>query len=267
MPERPAAIRLPVRTGIRERTLAGELMLGAFIQLGSPVAAELAGRAGLDWLLVDLEHGTGSEATLGPHLSAIEGTGAAALVRVEEGTRLRIGRALDAGAEGVMIPRLDDVDEIRRLATWLRYPPDGVRGVALLTRGAGLGEVAHADVGALNDRVLGLVQVESARAVENVARTAAIDGVDVLFVGPTDLSHSLGIPGRLDEPVFRDALEAVARGCRASGKAPGYLLRRASDAPRLLELGYTFLGIGSDMGFVTDAARAAVAEVAALRGR
>ena len=265
MPDRPASFGLPVRTGIRERTLAGELVLGAFIQLGSPAAAELAGRAGLDWLLVDLEHGTASEATLAAHLTAIEGTGAAALVRVEEGTRLRIGRALDAGAEGVMIPRTDDLDRIARAATWLRYPPDGVRGVALLTRGAGLGEVAHADVRGLNERVLGIVQVESARAVEQASLSAAIDGVDVLFVGPTDLSHALGIPGRLDEPVFREALETVVRGCRAAGKAPGYLLRRAADAPRLLELGYTFLGIGSDMGFVTDAARAAVAEVAAHR--
>jgi 4-hydroxy-2-oxoheptanedioate aldolase len=248
-------------TAIRERARSGDLLLGAFIQLGSPVAAELAGRAGLDWLLVDLEHGAATEASLVEHLTAIEGTGAAAIVRVEEGTRLRIGRALDLGAEGVMIPRLDEPDDIRRVATWLRYPPDGVRGVALTTRGAGLGEVTHGAVRGLNERVLGVLQIESGRAVENAQAIAAIDGIDVLFVGPSDLSHSLGIPGRVDEPVFDAAIRAVADACRAEGVAAGVLVKKATDARRYLDLGYTFIGLGSDSGWLVDGARGALAVV------
>jgi 2-keto-3-deoxy-L-rhamnonate aldolase RhmA len=226
------------------------------------MAAELAGRSGLDWLLVDLEHGAATESSLAAHLTAIEGSGAATIVRVEEGTRLRIGRALDLGAEGVMIPRLDEPADVERVASWLRYPPDGVRGVALTTRGAGLGEVAHGGVKGLNDRVLGVVQIESGRAVESARAIAAIDGVDVLFVGPSDLSHSLGIPGRVDEPAFDAAIRAVLDACRAEGAAAGVLVKKAADARRYLDLGYTFVGLGSDSGWVVEGARAALDTVA-----
>ncbi len=257
MPTDPAPIP-PSRTRIRERVQAGEVVLGAFLMAASPLAAELAGRSGLDWLIVDLEHGAGTEADLLAQLHAIEQTTAAALVRPEEGTRLRIGRALDLGAEGVMIPRLEHPDEVWRVVSWLRYPPEGIRGLALLTRGAGLGEVPHGYVHELNQRVLWIVQVESPVAVSNAAEVAAIDGVDVLFVGPTDLSHALRIPGRFDDPTYVDALRTVVSACRAAGKAAGILLRNPADAARHLEMGFTFVGLGSDAAFVADGARAAI---------
>ncbi len=267
MTESPAAFH-PFASGrsrIRERTLAGEVVVGAFVMLGSPGGAELLARAGFDWLIVDCEHGTGTEADVLAQLYAIESAGAlggrttAALVRPEEGTRLRIGRALDMGAEGLMIPRLETVEEIRRVVSWFRYPPDGVRGLALGTRGAEQGEVAHADVRRLNARLLGIIQIESGAAVAAARETAAIDGVDVLFVGPTDLSHALGVPGRFDDPTFTAALDTVVSACRAHGKAPGILLRKLGDLDRYLELGFTFVGLGSDGAFVTDGAREAVA--------
>jgi 2-keto-3-deoxy-L-rhamnonate aldolase RhmA len=259
------------RSRIRERVLAGETLVGAFVNLGAPSAAELLARAGFDWLIVDLEHGAGSEAALSAQLYAIESAGelggrvTAALVRPEEGVRLRIGRALDAGAEGVMIPRIDSVEQVRQVVSWLRYPPDGVRGLALGTRGAEHGEVAHGDIRALNARVLGIIQVESAAAVAAASEIAAVDGADVLFVGPTDLSHALGLPGRLTDPVFTDALATVVAACRANGKAPGILLRKLDDLERYLELGFTFVGLGSDGAFVTDGAAAAVAAARSRR--
>jgi 2-keto-3-deoxy-L-rhamnonate aldolase RhmA len=253
------------RSRIRERVLAGETLVGAFVNLGAPAAAELLARAGFDWLIVDLEHGAGTEAALAAQLYAIESAGelggrvTAALVRPEEGVRLRIGRALDAGAEGVMIPRIETADEVRRVVSWLRYPPDGVRGLALGTRGAEQGEVAHGGIRALNARILGIIQIESAAAVAASDDIAAIDGADVLFVGPTDLSHALAVPGRLTEPVFTEALTAVVAACRSHGKAPGILLRNLADLDRYLELGFTFVGLGSDGAFVTDGAAAAIA--------
>lgn len=253
------------RSGIRARVRSGELLVGAFLNLGSPLAAELCARSGLDWLLIDLEHGAGTEASLLAQLHAVEGAirpdgrRAAALVRPEEGTRLRIGRALDLGAEGIMLPRLEDPGEIARAVSWLRYPPAGSRGVALLTRGAELGEVPHGDVAALNERVLGIIQIESPLAVANAAAIAAIDGVDVLFVGPTDLSHSLGVPGRLDSPAYTEALATVVDAVRTHGKAAGILLRSAEALRRHVELGFTFIGIGSDGAYVVDGAGTALA--------
>jgi 4-hydroxy-2-oxoheptanedioate aldolase len=248
---------------IRQRVLAGETLVGAFLSVASPSAAEIVGRSGLDWVIVDLEHGAGTEADLLAQLHALGGTPAAALVRPPSTERLRVGRVLDLGAEGVMVPRLDHPDEVREAVSYLRFPPAGVRGVALLTRGAGLGEVRHADVAALNDTILGIFQVESPVAVRNAAEIAAIDGVDCLFVGPADLSHGMGIPGRFDEPAYREALDAVVAACRAAGKSPGILLRTVEDFAEYHALGFRFIGVGSDSGWLFDGARRAVAQVRA----
>jgi 4-hydroxy-2-oxoheptanedioate aldolase len=244
---------------LRRRILAGETLLGAWASLASPGSAELMGRAGLDWVVVDLEHGNTTESELLAHLTAIEASGSVALVRPPSGERLRIGRALDLGAAGIVIPRLDTAEQVREAVTFLRYPPTGQRGVALLTRGARLGTVNHAGVAALNDDIVGIVQIESPSAVEQADEIAATDGVDVLFVGPADLSHSLGVPGRFAEPAYQDALRAVVAACRAHGKAPGILLYDHASFRPHLELGFTFVGIGADISFVNDGVKAALA--------
>ena len=252
----------PPAGSLRARILGGETLFGTFVGTGSPIVAEICARAGFDWLIVDLEHGAGTEAELLAQLHAI-GDRTTALVRPQSTERLRIGRALDYGAAGIMVPRLDTVAEVEEALTYLRFPPEGVRGIALTTRGAGLAEVAHAGVAALNAPVVGVFQVESPVAVENAPAIAAFDGVDVLFVGPADLSHSMGIPGRFDEPAFIDALRAVSEATERAGKAAGILLRSAADLPRYRELGYRFIGVGSDLNFVVDGSRAVVEAVRA----
>ena len=251
-------------TDFRRRIHAGETLFGAWASLGSPGSAELLGRSGLDWVVVDMEHGNTTESELLAHLTAIEVSGSVALVRPQSGERLRIGRALDMGAAGVVIPRLDTADQVREAVTFLRYPPTGQRGVALLTRGARLGTVNHAGVAALNDDIVGIVQIESPLALDAAEEFAATDGVDVLFVGPADLSHSLGIPGQFGNPVYQAALHKVVAACRAHGKAAGILLYDPASFKPHLDLGYTFVGIGADVSFVNDGVKAALA--AARRG-
>lgn len=243
---------------LRRRTLAGETLFGVWASLGSPGAAEFLGRAGYDWVLIDLEHGNGTEADLLAHLNAIEISGSVALVRPQSGERLRIGRALDLGAAGIMVPRLDTAEQVREAVTFLRYPPTGQRGVALLSRGARFGTVNHAGVAAINDDIVGIVQIESPSALEAADEIAATDGVDVLFVGPADLSHSLGIAGQFSNQVYQDALRKVVAACRAHGKAAGILLYDPATFGPHLELGYTFVGLGADVSFVNDAARSAL---------
>ncbi len=244
---------------LRRRILAGETLFGAWASLASPGSAELMGRAGLDWVVVDLEHGNTTESELLAHLTAIEASGSVALVRPPSGERLRIGRALDLGAAGIVVPRLDTAEQVREAVTFLRYPPTGQRGVALLTRGARLGTVTHAGVAALNDDIVGIVQIESPSAVEEAEAIAATDGVDVLFVGPADLSHSLGVPGQFADAGYQDALRRVVEACRAHGKAPGILLYDHASFRPHLGLGFTFVGIGADISFVNDGVKAALA--------
>jgi 2-keto-3-deoxy-L-rhamnonate aldolase RhmA len=227
--------------------------------LGAPLAAELCARAGFDWVVIDLEHGATTEGDLLAHLHALSGTEVTAIVRPASGERLRIGRALDFGAEGIMVPRVDTPDQAREAVSFLRWPPDGGRGLALLTRGAELGEVGHASISALNQRVVGVIQIESPAAVEQAAEIAAIDGVDVLFVGPTDLSHAMGIPGQFDDPAFAEALRTVVEAAEDAGKAAGILLRSSGALSVHRELGFRFIGLGSDAAFIADGARAELA--------
>jgi 2-keto-3-deoxy-L-rhamnonate aldolase RhmA len=249
---------VPGFTDLRRRIQAGETLFGTFLGLGSPVAAEICARAGFDWVIVDLEHGAGTESDLLASLLAIGTTGTAAMVRPQSAERLRIGRALDLGAHGLMIPRVDVPEQAREAISFMRFPPDGVRGLALSTRGAGLGERTHADVRGINDQLVGIIQIESPSAVERAGEIAALDGADVLFVGPTDLTHSLGIPGQFAAPAYLAALERVVAAADQASKASGILLRDITALPRHLELGFRFVALGSDDAFLAQGARAMV---------
>lgn len=255
MTDRHPSAPVPGFTNLRSRILGAETLFGTFAALGSPTAAEICGRAGFDWVIIDLEHGAAHESDLLTSLYAVESTPSTALVRPRSADRLRVGRVLDLGAHGVMIPRIDLPEQAAEVISFMRYPPDGTRGLALSTRGAGLGELGHTDVRAINQQVVGIIQIESPSAVEHAAEIAAIDGVDVLFVGPADLSHSMGIPGQFDDPRFVSALERVVAAADGAGKAAGILLFNMAVLPRHVDLGFRFIGLGSDGSFVADGAR------------
>jgi 2-dehydro-3-deoxyglucarate aldolase/4-hydroxy-2-oxoheptanedioate aldolase len=226
----------------RERLAAGETLVGTFLNLGSPLAAEVCARAGFDWLLVDLEHGAGTEADLIPTLQAIGGR-CTALVRVEVNARPRFARALDAGADGVMVPRVDTAEEAAAAVRRMRYPPRGTRGVAHMNRAKGWG------LGAEEGDALCLIQIETRGALEQAAAIAAADGVDVLFVGPSDLGAAL--------ETTKLPLDRVIDAARSHGKAAGILARSRQDGERYVEQGFRFVGIGSDSLFIAQGARTA----------
>jgi 2-keto-3-deoxy-L-rhamnonate aldolase RhmA len=257
--DRPALPPVPGFPDLRKRILAGDTLFGTFAILGSPIAAELIARVGFDWVIIDLEHGSGTETDLLASLLAVSTTPTAALVRPQSAERLRIGRALDHGAHGLMIPRIDVPDQAREAISYMRFPPDGIRGLALATRGAGLAERTHGEVRSINEQLVGIIQVESPSAVEHADEIAAIDGADVLFIGPTDLTHSLGIPGQFDHPTYLAAIERVVTATESHGKATGILLRDAGTLDRHLAMGIRFIGLGSDGAFVADGARAVLA--------
>jgi 4-hydroxy-2-oxoheptanedioate aldolase len=233
------------RGRLRARLAAGRPTLGTFVGAASPVTAEACAAAGVDWLVLDLEHGSGGEEQVRDVVPAAGAYGVPTLVRVESGARIRIGRVLDLGAAGVMLPRMDSAAEVREAVRHLRYPPDGDRGVATYNRACRFG----LDPGALaraNAEVVGVVQIESAAAAGQADQIAAIDGVDVLFVGPQDLSHNLGVPGDLQAPAYLAAVERVRAAAARHGKACGLLVRDGVAAAARRTDGWTFVAIGSD---------------------
>ncbi|HUY96599.1 MAG TPA: aldolase/citrate lyase family protein [Verrucomicrobiae bacterium] len=245
-------------SSLRERARAGEELVGTFLSLGSPLAAEVCAQAGYDFVLVDLEHGAGGEAGLVGQLLAARCHRVPVLVRVETAARIRIGRALDLGADGVMLPRLESVREVDEATRHLRIPPGGDRGVAAYTRAGGFGRGGSA-LPSVHERLCCMVQIETPSAVDQAAAIARVAGVDVLFVGPNDLSHALGVPGRFDAPLYLEACATVVDAARAAGIAAGLMVPTAEEGRRARAQGFTVIAVGSDAGMLARAAAAAVA--------
>lgn len=232
----------------------GDTLMGSFISTGYPVNTELMGLAGFDFLIIDLEHGVGSERDILSQLHALGHTPAIPVVRVESHEKQRVHRLLDLGVQGIMFPRVDNAQQARDCVAAMRYPPDGVRGVATVVRAAGYGEHFNNYRNESLTNLLTIIQIESAEAVKNVEEIAAVDGVGVLFVGPMDLSTSLGIFRQYDHPLFIDALHKTLDAARRHNRVAGILLPAADTARHYREMGFRFITAGTDVMLLKAAA-------------
>ncbi len=242
-----------LRGGFLQRLANGRPSFGMFLGLATPMAAEVVALAGADWLLLDLEHGGADESQVGPTVVASGAYGVPTLVRVESDSRIRIGRALDAGASGVMVPRLDSAEQVREVVRHMAYPPDGDRGVATYNRSVAWG--ADAAVLGQPRSAACIIQIETLAALAAVAEIAAVPGVDVLFVGPLDLSFALGVPRDFTNPIFVDAITRVVAAALAQGRVAGILAADADAAVRYAGMGFGFIAVGSDSTLLAAATR------------
>ncbi len=230
---------------IDREKLHKSLLAGTFLNLGSATAVEIAAQMNFDWLLIDLEHGSGSLADLRAMLLACRGSHAAPIVRIPSADADTVKFVMDSGAAGIMFPFISTPAAAASTVQMMKYPPQGARGVAGVIRATDYGRQWKQYFTEANQNSLVVVQIETMQAVDASEEIAAIPGVDVLFVGPLDLSVNLGCPGDFTPPHFVAALEKVIAACRKHGKSPGILSR-----PALVEqhkqLGFTFLALGSD---------------------
>jgi 4-hydroxy-2-oxoheptanedioate aldolase len=233
----------------------GDTLMGAFISTGYPVNTELMGLAGFDYVIIDLEHGMGSERDILGQLHALGQTPAIPVVRVESLEKQRVHRLLDLGVQGIMFPRVETAAQARECIAAMRYPPDGVRGVATVVRAAGYGE--HYNdyrVDSLTS-LLPIIQIETAQAVENVEEIAAVDGVGVLYIGPMDLSTSLGVFRDYSHPRFTAALEKTLAAAAKHNRVAGILLPSGAETRRYRDMGFRFLTAGTDVMLLKSAAQ------------
>jgi 2-dehydro-3-deoxyglucarate aldolase/4-hydroxy-2-oxoheptanedioate aldolase len=226
--------------------------IGTWLALGSPAIAELAALAGFSWVLIDLEHGCATESEVPDQLRALRGTSTEAIVRVGAPYPDLIGRVLDWGARGIMVPHVDDAATAHRIVQATRYPPQGHRGVSRTTRATGYG-LHPSSPGALPPLVM--AQIETVKAVHHAAEIAQVDGVDVLFVGPADLQYDLthGAQAATAPGDFAHCLTLVAEAAAACGKEAGILLRDLGDVSIHLDLGFTRIAVDSDLGILRKA--------------
>lgn len=250
---------------LKKRIKQGETLNGCWINLGSSVTAEIVGLAGFDWVLIDLEHGAGGEKDVLFQLQALEHTPSAPIVRVESSDRQRIHRVLDLGAEGIMCPRITNATEAKEVVSGLHYPPEGSRGVAKMVRATGFGKNFSGYSKEAKDNIVGIVQIETIEVLDHLDDIASLEGVDVLFIGPADLSMAMGIFGQFDHPLFKEAISSTVNAAKKAGKATGILLFNPEDYTTYHKMGIRMIACGADATFVADGARTMVNKLNDLR--
>ncbi len=245
----------------RSRLTNRETLVGTLLSLPVPALAEIASDAGLDWLFLDMEHGA-IEAGDVAHLIRALGETCAAIVRVPENREIWIKKVLDSGADGLIIPHVNTGDEAARAVRWAKFPPAGGRSVGF-TRANRYGTKLREDLGSANATTAVIAQVEHVDAVRNIEDILSIAGIDAVFIGPYDLSASLGKPGEIGAPDVREAIETVKRACLAEKIPLGIFARDLDRASEALQEGYAFICSGIDV----DLFAAGMGEIAAALGR
>jgi 2-dehydro-3-deoxyglucarate aldolase len=234
---------------------AGKRLIGCWSQLASPITAEVLGLAGFDWLLFDGEHAPNDVCTFIPQLMAIKGSRSAAVVRPPANDPIIIKRLLDIGFYNFLIPLVSSIDDARRAVASTRYPPAGIRGVAVSHRSNMFGTFSdyHATI---NDHIGVVVQIETVNAVRDIDEICSVDGVDAVFVGPSDLSAALGHMGNSNHPDVQETIRKIFARAKANGIASGILAPVEADARRYLEMGATLVAVGSDLGLFRSVTQA-----------
>lgn len=247
---------MPAPRNSFKRALAeGRTQFGCWLGLCSPYAAEIAARAGFDWLLIDGEHAPNDLPTIAAQLQVIDPLPPQAVVRLPMGEDWAIKQALDAGAQTLLIPLVESGAEAERLVRATRYPPDGHRGMgAALARASRFSEIADYATTA-NAEICLLVQVETRAGLAALDDILAVDGVDGVFIGPADLSADMGYPGDPQAPEVRAAIRDALGRIAAAGKAPGIISGEDDEIAAHLEAGARFVAVGIDVTLLAGALR------------
>jgi 2-dehydro-3-deoxyglucarate aldolase/4-hydroxy-2-oxoheptanedioate aldolase len=252
---------------IRQRALAGETIAGAMIfEFFVPGMPQILRNAGAEYAIYDMEHGGLGIDTLKMLAAASRGTGVAPMVRVPRGEYHFIARALDVGAQGVMVPMVESPEQAQSIADSAHYPPTGRRGAAF--------GFAHDDyepgdpqskMKVADARNFVIAQIETDRGLEAVEEIAAVNGIDCLWLGHFDLTNFLGIPGQFDSPVFTGAVSRIVAAGRKHGKALGFMAADADLARHYNALGFNMIASGTDQGLLTAGVRTILQAVGASR--
>jgi 4-hydroxy-2-oxoheptanedioate aldolase len=237
----------------KQRLANKEKLIGSWLMSGSPIIAEAMGCVGFDYLVLDMEHVAIDVPDALAMMQAIEASGTPTLVRLVWNDMVLVKRILDAGAQSIMLPYVQDADEARRAVSYAHYPPAGVRGVAGLHRASRWGNVRNY-LKEADREIMVAVQLETLGAIEKIEQIAAVDGLDGLFIGPADLSASMGLLGDMNNTKVQELLERGAKFCNKIGKPIGIVAGTPEMSQRYVDYGYDHVAVGIDVGMMVSRA-------------
>ncbi|MDL2272641.1 host specificity protein [Desulfovibrio sp. OttesenSCG-928-I05] len=255
-----------MRNTLLEKLQRKEKPVGTFFFMGNAAVAECLALSGVDYIIVDMEHGPFGIESAADIMRGAELRGATVLARIPDGSRTSVLKALDIGAQGLVVPNIRSVQEVRNLVEYGKYFPQGLRGLAM-SRAAGYGFADHAagDIGeymnACNRETLLLPQCETAECLEHIEEIAALDGIAGIFVGPFDLSIALGKPVQFGNPEFKAAIARVLAACAAAGKFCFIFGASVDAAKAAFEQGFDSVVLGTDSSFYVQAFQRIVGQV------
>lgn len=244
-----------IHNAFRQNLLAGKKLIGCWSALASPISTEVLGYAGFDWLLLDGEHAPNELSNFILQLMALKDSKSAPVVRPQANDPVVIKRLLDSGFYNFLIPYVETAEEAAQAVASTRYPPAGIRGVSVSHRGNRYGTVKDYFAQS-NNNISVIVQIESQQGLDNLDAIAQVEGIDGIFVGPSDLSAALGYIGQANHPAVQAAIRHIFERAKAHGKACGILAPVEADAQRYLQWGATFVAVGSDLGVFRSATQA-----------
>lgn len=248
---------------LKEKLNRGEAIVGTFVELGHPDVAEWLARIGFDWLMLDAEHSPASFETLQRMMQAMNGTNCVPIVRPQWNDPVIIKRVLDLGAYGVLVPWINSKEEAENAVRACRYPPEGIRGFG--PRRAGMFDSDYYQTA--NEELLIAAQIETEKALKNLDEILSVPGIDACYIGPWDLSVSLGIgvPPKWDEPRYSAAFDQVLEAAERHGKPAG-MFATIDNIEWALEKGFRFNTVDSDDFFLIRAARFALEKARSFQG-
>jgi 4-hydroxy-2-oxoheptanedioate aldolase len=247
-------VDLPLNS-FKRAIMEGRQQIGLWSSLASNITAEILAGAGFDWLLLDAEHAPNDVRTVIGQLQAMMEHQTHAIVRVPFNDKIEIKRYLDAGVQSFLIPMVETAEEARAAVSYTRFPPDGIRGFAGVSRSSRFGRIANYHSRA-HEEICILVQVESALALENIEAIAAVPGIDGVFIGPGDLSAALGHLGNQGHPDIVELIESSIRRIVATGNRAGILTTDETLARRYMAAGCVFTAVGLDSALLARGAEA-----------
>lgn len=236
-----------IRGDLKRRLHAGDTVVGPFVIIPSVPLVDTLGYAGIDFCIIDTEHGPISQESATDLVIAAQGVGVAPIIRVGDNDERLILRALDIGAEGVQVPQINSIDDAKRVVNSAKYDPIGERGLSIFTRAGNYFKHEGADhTNRQNAETLTVVHIEGKTGLDNLESIMTVDGIDVLFLGPYDISQSLGMPGDVRNPVVENALKDATQKARSQGRAVGSYAKDIDMGKWLIDLGIQYIAINVD---------------------
>ena len=238
--------------------------VGPFMRIASPALVEVCGNAGFDFVIIDAEHGPFSMETAESLVRAADYIGISPVIRVLANDPTLIQRALDVGAEGVQVPQICNREDALAVVKAAHFNPEGLRGVCRYTRAA---EYSHMDkfeyFKKANEKVVVIIHIEGEEGVRNIDEIIAVDGLDIIFIGPYDLSQSLGVPGDINNPLVEEKMKEVLEKARKAGVVVGTFVDDIESAQKWIELGVQYISYSVDVGIIYQSMKSIVQKLKA----